>query len=475
MPTLKPGTSRVAGAFDAQIAARIPAAVHDLVWTMIVTESAMPSAVRPRMTTATCRARGRTAVVALRRSRWRSRCHVAGGNRARGAGAGARARDGRRAAMDRRIRRPGLCGRDAASLARPGSSSATARSACRRFACCCALTGSSSVGLASGSACRAAGGAAIVIGLGYGPITPASSQCSHGRRRRRNGADVLDQADRRSRRRRAGGGRAARSRRGVRVAADIEAVGVLGLASPSPRSRRARSSTPTAGRARLFARGHRRAAEHGARQPTLAGLALTGFAYAAMQVCLTSFLVVFLAEALGLVAGAVWVRADCRHLGGDHRPDRLGRRRRPFRPAAPTTLGLLGISRAFAAYATAASDAGVAEVGRCCRLRRCSAARRSAGTASSVGGGPARAARTGGAVTGASGFITFTGVVVGPPLFARWPRDRKLRVGFAVSGRCRCLRRVASRHAAAADRARPALGSPGRHDRAAPRAAVPHP
>ena len=39
MPTLKPGTSRVAGAFDAQIAARIPAAVHDLCADMIVTES----------------------------------------------------------------------------------------------------------------------------------------------------------------------------------------------------------------------------------------------------------------------------------------------------------------------------------------------------------------------------------------------------------------------------------------------------
>jgi len=39
MITLRPGTPRVAGAFDAQIAQRIPAASHDLAVDLIVTES----------------------------------------------------------------------------------------------------------------------------------------------------------------------------------------------------------------------------------------------------------------------------------------------------------------------------------------------------------------------------------------------------------------------------------------------------
>jgi 5-formyltetrahydrofolate cyclo-ligase len=44
MSTLKPATPRVAGAFDAQIAARIPAAAYDLCVDMIVTESRILSA-----------------------------------------------------------------------------------------------------------------------------------------------------------------------------------------------------------------------------------------------------------------------------------------------------------------------------------------------------------------------------------------------------------------------------------------------
>ena len=39
MPLLRPGTPRIAGAFDAQLVERVPAAPHDLPVDRIVTES----------------------------------------------------------------------------------------------------------------------------------------------------------------------------------------------------------------------------------------------------------------------------------------------------------------------------------------------------------------------------------------------------------------------------------------------------
>ena len=215
MTTLRTRARRASpGAFDVQIVAHIPAAAHDLRVDVIVTESRIlpaPGRAMTRGGAARRPHRGRRA----RRHAGDPDVHIAGGNRAGRARAGAGAGDGRRAAMDRRVRGPGLRGRDAGQpVRRPASSSAMAQSACRRSACCCARPESSSseslpASLAGLLVARRhpdrsglwADHAGVVPDPGADDAAVA------------DGADVLDQADRRSGRRGAGG-RAA-SRRGA--------------------------------------------------------------------------------------------------------------------------------------------------------------------------------------------------------------------------------------------------------------------
>ena len=132
------------------------------------------------------------------------------------------------------------------------SSRATARSASRRPA---SLLCAAGLLLRAGGhrrrvpAARAAGGRApLVLGLGYGPITPASSHVlARTAPPGADGADVLDQADRRARGRRAGGRRAAGDGARVRVAGDVRRGRgcsgslVVAVAQSDP----ARASTPT--------------------------------------------------------------------------------------------------------------------------------------------------------------------------------------------------------------------------------------
>jgi MFS family permease len=146
-------------------------------------------------------------------------------------------------------------------------------------------------------------------------------------------------------------------------------------------------------------------------------MALLSFAYASVQVCLTSFLVVFLHEALGWSLVASGLALTCATVGGV-----LGRLfwgAMADHVLAPhwtlSVIGLIagmcGIAMAFATPAwpawivlpVAALFGGTAIGWNGVQLSEL--ARRSP---------PGQA----GAVTGAAGFITFSGVVIGPPLFA---------------------------------------------------------
>ena len=73
---------------------------------------------------------------------------------------------------------------------------------------------------------------------------------------------------------------------------------------------------------------------HILRTPVLAELAIVAFVYAALQVCLMSFLVVYLTESLGYSLVAAGSRADGRQPRRDRRADPVGRGRRFPRRAA---------------------------------------------------------------------------------------------------------------------------------------------
>jgi hypothetical protein len=166
----------------------------------------------------------------------------------------------------------------------------------------------------------------------------------------------------------------------------------------------------------------------------LAELSLAGFTYAATQVCLMSFLVVYLTETLGRSLVAAGLALTVANLGGI--VGRIGWGAIADRRIPPRRLlGLLGILSCLCAVATAAFDArwspGVL-------LALCATF-----GATAIGWNGvqlaelARHAPRGqeGAITGASGFLTLSGVVVGPPTFALLASlTGSYRVGFTVFG-----------------------------------------
>lgn len=170
------------------------------------------------------------------------------------------------------------------------------------------------------------------------------------------------------------------------------------------------------------------------RHPVLLELSITGFIYAAMQVCLTSFLVVYLTESLGFALVAAGLALTGANIGGI--VGRVGWGVVADRWIAPRrVLGLLGISAAAGAYAVASFGSGwpwPALLAACALF---------GGTAIGWNGVQlsevARHSPPGeaGAITGASGFITFAGVVCGPPVFALLAAlTGSYRVGFATFG-----------------------------------------
>jgi MFS family permease len=170
------------------------------------------------------------------------------------------------------------------------------------------------------------------------------------------------------------------------------------------------------------------------RRRDLIELSMVGFVYAAMQMCLMSFLVVFLAESLGYPLIAAGLALTASNVGGvvgriawgavaDHwvSPLRL--------------LGFIGIASGLCAFATASFAATWphAAILVVVAFFGSTAIGWNGVQLSQV----ARLAPQGhaGAVTGATGFITFSGVVAGPPLFALMAAiTDSYRVGFVVFG-----------------------------------------
>jgi predicted MFS family arabinose efflux permease len=154
-----------------------------------------------------------------------------------------------------------------------------------------------------------------------------------------------------------------------------------------------------------------------ARSPALAELAALGFGYAAVQVCLTSFLVVFLHGAMdwslvasGLALTIATVGGVIGRIAWGGMADRL-LAPRPALTLIGVVAGLCGLTMAFATPAwphwvvlPVAALFGATAIGwNGVQLSEIARLAPSGSTA---------------AITGASGFITFAGVVAGPPLFA---------------------------------------------------------
>jgi MFS family permease len=170
------------------------------------------------------------------------------------------------------------------------------------------------------------------------------------------------------------------------------------------------------------------------RSRALVELAAAGFAYAATQVCLASFLVVYLTETLRFPLVAAGFALTAANVGGIL--GRLAWGQSADRWVRPRTmLGGLGVAAAVCAYATATMSYAWAAwpVIAVCALFGATAIGWNGVQLAQV----ARHAPPGQAamVTGASGFVTFAGVVLGPPTFALLAAlTGSYRVGFVAFG-----------------------------------------
>jgi MFS family permease len=168
--------------------------------------------------------------------------------------------------------------------------------------------------------------------------------------------------------------------------------------------------------------------------PPLVELSLVAFVYAATQVCLMSFLVVYLTETLGYSLIAAGLALTVANVGGI--VGRIGWGAVADRFVRPRTLlGVLGLIAAACAFATAGFDANLPRLAllAVCALFGATAIGWNGVQLAEV----ARHAPRGqaGAITGATGFITFSGVVLGPPTFAFLASATgSYRVGFAAFG-----------------------------------------
>ena len=163
-------------------------------------------------------------------------------------------------------------------------------------------------------------------------------------------------------------------------------------------------------------------------------LSITGCVYAAMQMCLMSFLVVYLTEELGYSLVAAGFALTVANLGGIVGRIGWGAVADHFVPPR-ALLAMIGIASGALAYATASFGPGWPTPARLavCAFFGATAIGWNGVQLSQV----ARHAPPGqaGAVTGASGFLTFTGVVLGPPLFAVLSgATGSYRAGFAAFG-----------------------------------------
>jgi len=283
--------------------------------------------------------------------------------------------------------------------------------------------------------------AALVIGLGYGPITPASSQLLA--RTTPNERMAVTFSIKQT------GVPAGVALAGAVLPSLAHAAGwraaswavaALGVAvALAAQPVRARLDVDRQHGRRLTLRAVLAPLAH-LRTPALRRTALIGFAYSATQMCLTSFLVVYLAEALryplvvaGLALSVATVGGVAGRIGWGIVADRWLQARRTLAligalaAASSVTLAFaqpewpvpacLALAGVFGITAIGWNGVQLAEVARLA---------------------PRGAA---GVVTGAVGFVTFSGVVVGPPLFALIASfTSSYRASFAalgaVSGGC---------------------------------------
>jgi MFS family permease len=277
--------------------------------------------------------------------------------------------------------------------------------------------------------------APIVIGLGYGAITPASSEVLA--RTAPRGRMALTFSIKQTG---VPGGAALAGAAlpplalaiGWRPALLVVAVSGAGIAALAQSTRRrldVRDADRPFSLAALVAP-LRTVIQH----PALVELSVVGFVYAAIQMCLMSFLVVYLTETLGhplVTAGLALTTASAGGIIGRIAWGAIADHWLPPR----RLLGVIGVGSAACAFATAAFSAawpltGLLAVAACFG-------------ATGIGWNGvqlsevARRAPLGqaGAITGASGFITFAGVVSGPPLFALLAAvTDSYRTGFLVFG-----------------------------------------
>jgi MFS family permease len=295
-------------------------------------------------------------------------------------------------------------------------------------------TGIALVGLLPASAAALLAGAAVVLGLGYGPITPASSQVLA---RTTPPSQMALMFSIKQTGVPAGAALAGALLPAAALAIGWRAaavcVGLVGilvalLAQPTRRALdndrqpgRPFSATEVIARMRLVAQ-----------SPALAELAALSFFYASVQVCLTSFLVVYLHDTLHWSLVSAGLALTCATVGGV--VGRIGWGALADRTLAPrrvlTLIGLVA-SACGLALACATPAWSVALVLPLAALF--------GGTAIGWNGVQlselARHAPSGsaGTVTAAAGFITFAGVVTGPPLFAALAAlTSSYRTGFVV-------------------------------------------
>ena len=278
--------------------------------------------------------------------------------------------------------------------------------------------------------------APIVIGLGYGPITPASSH-------------ILARTAHPSRMALTFSIKQTGVPAGAALAGAVLPILALGVGWRAAFAAIALLGVPVV----LLSELVRKSLDVGqtaAHPPSLAGLlaplhelmrgeamrelAITAFLYAALQVCLVSFLVVYLTESLHfslVAAGLVLTVANIAGVVGRIMWGGFA----DFHLAPRELLGWLGLAAGGCAFATAAFGAGwpMAAVLATSAVFGATAIGWNGVMLSEV----ARLAPGNrvGAITGAFGFVTFGGVMAGPPLFALISAvSGDYRYGFATFG-----------------------------------------
>ncbi len=324
----------------------------------------------------------------------------------------------------------------------------------------CAI-GVAAMAMAPAAAPLLLGVAALVIGIGYGPVTPASSQLLQ--RTAPPSRIALTFSIKQT------GVPAGAALSGALLPAlalalgwrDAFAVTALGgvLVVASAQSIRTSLDVDRRARGRFKFAGIFAPLALLRQSRALRDLALVSLAYSATQVCLTSFLVVYLTESLhwslvaaGFALTSATVAGVAGRIGWGYVADRMLEPRRVL-AAIGVAAGVCGVGMALATpewpavavIALAAAFGGTAigwngvQLSEVARLAP-------PGTA--------------GKVTGASGFVTFAGVVIGPPCFA---------LLATVSGSYRtCFATFAALSAGAALALWRGGGRRGRNARAAP-------